>query len=130
MLRRQVAFILAIFAFGCSGPDRESVFRSALRGDGKLKAEVIEIKRSGWFRDQYYLRISNTRDSTSVKVEHDLLDGRGGYESGVVRLLWLSEDDLFIERVLDDQPQSLIYSVSSVSFRMVGDSLSTLFKHQ
>lgn len=121
---------LSVLSFGCNRPVEEKAVTSAVQNSGKLKAEVIEVKGSGLFEEKYFLQITNIADSTSYRIGRDLLEGCGGYESGIVQLKWLSDDKLFIERALDDRPQSLIYSVSKVSFEMVGDSLTTLFKKE
>jgi hypothetical protein len=86
MFQKMISISFVILLVGCSSPPKEKVIASALEGTGRLKAEVLEIEGSQWFGDRYYLRITNTVDSTSFKVERDLLEGRGGYESGIVRV--------------------------------------------
>ena len=99
---------LSVLSFGCNRPVEEKAVTSAVQNSGKLKAEVIEVKGSGLFEEKYFLQITNIADSTSYRIGRDLLEGCGGYESGIVQLKWLSDDKLFIERALDDRPQSLI----------------------
>ena len=92
---------------------------------GEITAMVIQTKGDGFFGESYFLHIMNSLDSTSLRVNRELLEGRGGYESAVLGVRWLTSDDLLVERVLDDRRQNMIYSISKVRFQLVGDSLST-----
>jgi len=124
-----ILLFFSVLVFGCDKSGEEEIIASVTQTNGgQLKAEVVEVKGPGFFGERYFLQIINIVDSTTLRVGRDLLDGRGGYESGIVQLKWLSSDKLFLERALDDRPQGLIYCVSKVRFENVGDSLSTSFK--
>ena len=91
-----------------------------------LVAEIfnIEDKSKADFltNGTHFLSITNLLDSTKILVEKDLLNGQGGYESGIVNIFWIDNNHIFIERYLDDRKQNLIFSLKEIKFKNIGDS--------
>ena len=92
----------------------------------KLLAEIINIKDKthvDFLTDgTHFLRITNLLDSTRILIEKDLLNGHGGYESEIVNLFWIDNNQIFIERYLDDIKQNLIFNLKEIKFKDIGDS--------
>jgi len=91
-----------------------------------LVAEIINIEDktdADFLTDgTHFLRITNLLDSTRILIDKDLLNGQGGYESGIIKLFWIDNNRIFIERYLDDRKQNLIFNLKEVKFKNIGDS--------
>jgi hypothetical protein len=89
-------FLLLLLVLGCGEPKEEILF-SVRQQSGAIKAEIVEVQ--GWwlFSDECFLQIVDSSRSSSLRTDYDLHDSYGGYESGVMKVRWLSEDTLLIE---------------------------------
>jgi hypothetical protein len=120
-------FLTFLLSFNCKQKPKSNVYLIANQNNGKLKAEIINfqnIKSNNFLTNGvHYLKISNISDSTNYIVNYDLLEGQGGYESSIVNIKWLSNNELFIERYLNDRKQNLIYNLSNVKFSIILDNV-------
>jgi hypothetical protein len=83
--------------------------------DKKVKAQILEGQRIEGFNplgsnERYYLTLQypNVRNL----IVRDLSEGSGSYEGGVLGLKWLDSNRVYIDRVVSDQRNDLIYNLS------------------
>ena len=127
LLNRNSIFIFFTFLLLIKCEDvKRTIYLNSESPNKNLLAEIINIedKSCGNFLTDgtHFLRITNLSDSTKILIEKDLLNGTGGYESGIVKLFWIDNNRIFIERYLDDRKQNLIFNLKEVKFENIGDS--------
>ena len=125
MAKYLISIIFSVLT-SCGEKSQETTILTAANTKYNLKAVIIERNNGNLFDSEYYLQIYNTSDSVYYRLSYDLLEGRGGYESGLVKFEWISENELFIERFLDDRRQNLIYNLSEISFTNIIDSIPNI----
>ena len=120
--------LVFVFILGCSNSKEETII-SVPHAIKHLKAEIVVQRGTGFFSEKCFLQIVDSTQSTPCRVEHDLHEGFGGYESGVMRMKWLSDDTVLIERRIADAPNNLLYSLTGNNLIEIGDSLTTHEDH-
>jgi hypothetical protein len=57
------------------------------------------------------------KGETKWFLEKEISEGRGTYEGGITGLKWLNNHEVLINRILDDQPNNLIYNLRDHAWR-------------
>ena len=65
--------------------------------------------------DRWILGLSN--ESTDWFISRELGEGKGTYEGGVFDIKWISNDQILIDRRIDDQEADLIFNVVTHTFQ-------------
>jgi len=109
---RYTYLLVFVFILGCSNSKEETII-SVPHAIKHLKAEIVVQRGTGFFSEKCFLQIVDSTQSTPCRVEHDLHEGFGGY------------DTVLIERRIADAPNNLLYSLTGNNLIEIGDSLTT-----
>ena len=108
------AFIMVFRATEGKEPIPHEIIQAELSPDGQTTAmlfsahtgETWDILGAG---RRVYLGIKI--EEITYIIDRDLTEGFGTYEGGVGEIHWLNDHQVFVERIIADQPQDLIFDV-------------------
>ncbi len=108
---------IVLSAIGSKGkePLPQKIIQSKISPDGKATAILFEDDTG----ESWNLLGSDLRNYLGLKrngvtyiIARDLTEGSGTYEGGVFGINWLNNHQIFIERIIGDQQNDIIFDIN------------------